>query len=56
MNKVTIELDEYNEVRDKAKEACRLEEEIEELKKKHDAEIHQLKEEGKIAVMVQSPF
>ena len=56
MNEVTIELYKYNEVRDRAKEACRHEEEIEELKKKHDAEIHQLKEEGKIAVMVESPF
>lgn len=56
MNEVTIELHKYNAVRDRAKEADRLEGEIEELKKKHDAEIHQLKEEGKIAVMVQSPF
>lgn len=56
MNEVTIELYKYNEVRDRAKEADRLETEIVELKKKHDDEIHQLKEEGKIAVMVQSPF
>lgn len=56
MNKVTIELDEFNEIRDGAKEAIRLEEKIVELKKKHEDEIRQLKEEGKIAVMVQSPF
>ena len=56
MNEVTIELHKYNAVRDRAKEADRLETEIEELKKKHDDEIHQLKEEGKIAVMVESPF
>lgn len=56
IEEVTIRLCSYNELRDRAEEACRLEEEIEELKKKHDAEIHQLKEEGKIAVMVQSPF
>ena len=56
MNEVTIELHKYNAVRDRAKEADSLETEIVELKKKHDDEIHQLKEEGKIAVMVQSPF
>jgi len=56
MNEVTIELQKYNAVRDRAKEADRLETEIEELKKKHEDEIHQLKEKGKIAVMVESPF
>lgn len=56
MNEVTIELHKYNAVRDRAKEADRLEGEIIELKKKHEDEIRQLKEEGKIAVMVQSPF
>ena len=56
MEEVTIGLHKYNAVRDRAKEADRLETEIEELKNKHDDEIHQLKEEGKIAVMVESPF
>lgn len=56
MNEVTIELHKYDAVRERAKEADRLETEIVELKKKHEDEIHQLKEEGKIAVMVQSPF
>lgn len=56
MEEVTIGLCSYNKLRDRAKEADRLEGEIEELKKKHEDEIHQLKEKGKIAVMVESPL
>ena len=56
MSKVTIELSEYNELRDMAKEAVKLQKEIEQLKEKHEKEIHQLKDEGQIAVMVESPI
>lgn len=55
-SRVTIDLSYYNSIRDKAKSADVLKEEIEALKKKHQDEIHQLKEEGKIAVMVETPF
>lgn len=56
MSEVTIELSHYNYLRDKSKEAENLRNEIEKLKEKHESEIHQLKEEGKVAVMVQSPL
>lgn len=56
MNEVTIELSKYNAVRDRAKEADNLENEIKQLKEKHEQEIEQLVKEGKVAVMVQSPF
>ncbi len=56
MSEVTIQLSHYNDLRDKAKEAEKLQKEIEQLKEKHQNEIHQLKEEGKIAVMVQTPL
>ena len=55
-SRVTIDLSYYNSIRDKAKSADVLKEEIEALKKKHQDEIRQLKEEGKIAVMVETPF
>ena len=56
MNEVTIELSKYNAVRDRAKEADNLENEIKQLKEKHEQEIEQLVKEGKVAVMVQSPL
>ncbi len=56
MREVTIELSHYNDLRDKAKEAEKLQKEIEQLKEKHEQEIEQLVKEGKVAVMVQSPF
>lgn len=55
-SRVTIDLRYYNNIRDKAKLADTLKEEIETLKVKHDKEINKLKEEGKIAVMVETPF
>ncbi|SDO13404.1 hypothetical protein SAMN04487900_11095 [Prevotella communis] len=54
MREVTIELSHYNDLRDKAKEAEKLQKEIEQLKEKHQNEIEQLVKEGKVAVMVQS--
>lgn len=54
MREVTIELSHYNDLRDKAKEAEKLQKEIEQLKEKHQNEIEQLVREGKVAVMVQS--
>ena len=48
MREVTIELSHYNDLRDRSKEAENLRKEIEKLKEKHESEIHQLKEEGKI--------
>ena len=56
MNEVTIELSKYNAVRDRAKKADNLENEIKQLKEKHEQEIEQLVKEGKVAVMVQSPL
>ena len=56
MSKVTIELSEYNELRDAAKELDQTKAKMVEVQKAHENEIHQLKEEGKIVVMVQSPF
>ena len=56
MSKVTIDLFEYNELRDAAKELDQTKAKMAEAQKAHENEIHQLKEEGKIAVMVESPF
>lgn len=56
MNEVTIELSKYNAVRDRAKEADNLENEIKQLKEKHEQEIEQLVKEGKVAVMMKSSF
>lgn len=56
MSKVTIELSEYNELRDAAKELDQTKAKMEEAQKAHENEIHELKEEGKIAVMVESPL
>ena len=56
VSRVTIDLSYYNSIRDKANRVDALEKEIQDLKKKHDEEIHQLKDEGKIAVMVESPL
>lgn len=49
MSKVIVELSEYNDLRDRYKTKC---EEVKKLKE----DLHQLKEEGKVAVMVQSPL
>lgn len=56
MSKVTIELSEYNALRDASKELEQANKNLEEANKAHAKEIQQLKEEGKIAVMVESPF
>ena len=56
MSKVTIELSEYNELRDAAKELDQTKAKMAEAQKRHEDEIHQLKEEGKIVVMVESPL
>ena len=55
-SRVTIDLNYYNSIRDKAKQVDVLNQEIAALKKKHQEEIQGLKEDGKIAVMVQSPM
>lgn len=49
MSKAIVELSEYNDLRDRYKNKC------EEVKKLQN-DLHQLVEEGKVAVMVQSPF
>ena len=56
MPEVTISLHEYNELRDQAKQVESIKKEMEEAQKHHEDEIHQLKEEGKIVVMVESPL
>ena len=56
MSKVTIELSEYNSLRDQACEVESIKQEMANAQKRHEDEIHQLKEEGKIVVMVESPL
>jgi hypothetical protein len=56
MSKVTIELSEYNDLRDRYKEKCarvkELEGEIDSMKQAQASQIEDLQKEGKVAVMV----
>lgn len=56
MSKVTIELSEYNDLRDRYKEKCveakNLKSEIETLKQEQAKQIEELQQKGKIAVML----
>lgn len=56
MSKVILEVSEYKELLEKAREVEESKQEIIDLKQRHDKEINELMEEGKIAVMVESPF
>ena len=56
MSKVTIELSEYNDLRDRYKEKCaeakNLKSEIETLKQEQAKQIEELQQKGKVAVML----
>ena len=52
MSKVTIELSEYNNLRDRAKMVEKSEEKVKELEKKQSEQIEELQKQGKVAVMI----